>query len=654
MSGVLRGFNFKAAIVAVSVGGAMLFGTLLISYVLYDDQRVHYRAEHRRVIEAYAARINAHLLTRFAVGDHLAQKILQVRPTSAQGFAALTEPILDIFKDFQAINFVGPDGVIKWVTPLKGNERAVGLDITKIPSANEAYQRSKVLNELVITPPLDLAQGGRGVVGYRSLYEAGAMFGTLNLVFRIDQLVIQAIKFLDLEGHLFHLRDGDATIFRSIGDTDAAHRVSSIVIPLPNRVWHLDIYQQDDGYNAYYGPHTVAFGLGFIATLAVAFLVYIQVSRQYAIAERERRFRDFAMLNSDWFWETDEQLRFSYFSDRFEEVTGMNISNMLGRTRREVGAPGADPEAYAELLERMDAHQPFFDFEHHREHPTRGKVRIAISGVPVRNNGKFVGYRGVGRDVTVERLRSEELRRALVMAEEANQAKSEFLATMSHELRTPLNAILGFSEMIRSGVYGDIGHKSYGDYVEHIHNSGRHLLELINDVLDISAIEAGKRNIEPEKIDVVALLSDCMTFMKYEFDKRGLVVESDVSGIPVEIVADRTAIKQIILNILSNAVKYNKEGGRIEIDASFDYDAFTLSVTDTGIGIPADSLQGVTEPFYRSQANPHLAQEGTGLGLAIVKSLTEAHKGTLMLRSVEGKGTTVTIVLPIEAFKLKA
>lgn len=636
----------RALAIALLVGGLLVAGTVSVALTMAAEDDLGRTMEHHRTDEAYAARIAAHLQARFVVADYLAQRVLDERPQTQAGFAAMTQPARDMFSGFQAINWIDENRIVQWITPVEGNEPALGLDTSKIPASVEALDRSLAENRLIMTGPIELAQGGRGVVGYQGLRdEEGNFIGSLNLVFRISDLLSGAVKDIRDDIHSLRILDGDEVVFDD-GIKRPSDRVWETSIALPGREWTLQLFELQEPTSELAKPYLIVLVLGAITSLSVGVLVYAQIARQDKIAAEERRFRDFANLNSDWFWETDASLRFSFFSERFDEVTGVKSTDLLGRTRAEVGAPGADPEAYAAMLACMASHRPFFGFEHYRDHPVRGRVRISISGVPVYQEGKFVGYRGVGRDVTKEQQHAVQLEHALALAEQANQAKSEFLATMSHELRTPLNAILGFSEMMVQEVYGKIGNSNYLDYAQHISSSGRHLLELINEVLDISAIEAGKRRLDLEKIDVMNVVKDCLTYLTHDADKKKIAIIFETDGEPRDIVSDRTAIKQIVLNIVSNAVKYNKPGGEIAVTVAFRDDVFKLIVRDTGVGIPSEALQGVTEPFFRTQTNPHLTQEGTGLGLAIVKHLVEQHLGTLSIESEEGVGTVVTVVLP--------
>lgn len=261
-------------------------------------------------------------------------------------------------------------------------------------------------------------------------------------------------------------------------------------------------------------------------------------------------------------------------------------------------------------------------------------------------NGKAIRSFGTLQDITKQKEIEDALTKALTDAERANQAKSEFLATMSHEFRTPLNAILGFSEMMRAQYFGPLGSGKYSGYAEDIFNSGEHMLALVNDVLDIAAIEAGKRTITKEKINIKPLIKECLkNIEKLAFNKE-LSVHLDIPNDIPALYADKRSAAQIIINILSNAAKFTPNKGMITIIASSTDAEILLTIKDTGIGIPKDMLSIIIEPFIQSDKDPHTAQEGTGLGLSIVKSLIEAHGGTLMIESEVNVGTTISMSFP--------
>jgi two-component system cell cycle sensor histidine kinase PleC len=232
-------------------------------------------------------------------------------------------------------------------------------------------------------------------------------------------------------------------------------------------------------------------------------------------------------------------------------------------------------------------------------------------------------------------------------AEEANQAKSKFLANMSHELRTPLNAIIGFSEIMESGMFGPLGSDKYREYCHDIHQSGQYLLDVINDILDMSKIEAGRIRLDAEPIELDSFLNDAMRVVSGRANDKRLKLIARI-GAGIRLTADHRLLKQIILNLLSNAVKFTPEGGRVTIRARATVGGWvSVSIADTGIGIPEDALARLGRPFEQVESQLTKSHQGSGLGLAIAKSLTELHLGTMRIHSTLGRGTMVLLRLPV-------
>src|SRR5438445_524457 len=231
-------------------------------------------------------------------------------------------------------------------------------------------------------------------------------------------------------------------------------------------------------------------------------------------------------------------------------------------------------------------------------------------------------------------------------AEEANQAKSKFLANMSHELRTPLNAIIGFSEIMESGMFGPLGTEKYREYCCDIHQSGQYLLEVINDILDMSKIEAGRIRLDPVPVELEPFLNDAMRVVSGRANDKRLKLTARI-GRGIRLSADHRLLKQIMLNLLSNAVKFTPEGGRVTIRARATSGWVSISLADTGIGIPGEALARRGRRFEQVESQLTKSHQGSGLGLAIAKSLTELHHGAMRIRSTPGIGTMVLLRLPI-------
>ncbi|MEI7806579.1 MAG: ATP-binding protein [Hyphomicrobiales bacterium] len=233
-------------------------------------------------------------------------------------------------------------------------------------------------------------------------------------------------------------------------------------------------------------------------------------------------------------------------------------------------------------------------------------------------------------------------------AEDANQAKSKFLANMSHELRTPLNAIIGFSEIMESAMFGPLGAEKYQEYCNDIRQSGQYLLDVINDILDMSKIEAGRIRLDVEDVELDRVLADAMRVVSGRAQDKRLTVNSKIAR-GLRFKADHRAIKQIALNLLSNAVKFTPEGGSVTVRGRAVAGSVMIAIEDTGIGISRDALMKLGRPFEQVESQLTKSHQGSGLGLAIAKSLVELHGGTMRIRSTLGTGTIVVVRLPLEA-----
>ncbi|MCA8931722.1 MAG: hypothetical protein KDA49_04600 [Rhodospirillaceae bacterium] len=237
-------------------------------------------------------------------------------------------------------------------------------------------------------------------------------------------------------------------------------------------------------------------------------------------------------------------------------------------------------------------------------------------------------------------------RKALLQAQTADRAKTEFLANMSHELRTPLNAIIGFSDIIRCGLNDPSDRSRFIEYAEYIHTSGTHLLGLINDILDLSKIDAGRLVLYEREAVLGELVDACLIISKERAEEQGLVVTADLPR-NTRLLVDERKVKQILINVISNAIKFTPNGGAVTIEGRIaETGELELKVVDSGIGIAPEHLSKVMIPFWQVEGEQARRFQGTGLGLPLTKALVEAHGGTLDIASELGKGTTVTIVLP--------
>ncbi|MGC9954131.1 MAG: PAS domain-containing sensor histidine kinase [Rhizomicrobium sp.] len=264
-------------------------------------------------------------------------------------------------------------------------------------------------------------------------------------------------------------------------------------------------------------------------------------------------------------------------------------------------------------------------------------------------NGEASDIVAVTRDITERKAYERELIEARDLSEQANRAKSRFLANMSHELRTPLNAIIGFSEVMAHEMFGALGGPRYLEYSRLIHESGNHLLELINGILDMSKIEAGKFELSEEVFDLAEVTEASVRFVKLPAERAGVAIRTAIAPGAKLIFADKRAVKQILVNLLSNGVKFTPRGGEVRIRAGLDSRGIEIAVADSGVGISKKDLERLGKPFEQVEGEHVRAKEGTGLGLSLVKALAAMHAGEAVLESTLGEGTVVRVRLPYAA-----
>ncbi|MCY1216980.1 Sensor histidine kinase RcsC [compost metagenome] len=274
-------------------------------------------------------------------------------------------------------------------------------------------------------------------------------------------------------------------------------------------------------------------------------------------------------------------------------------------------------------------------------------VYMSCDLAPLRDrDGNLTAILAQSRDVSQEAgLRAEAAART-AEAESANDAKTRFLAAVSHELRTPLNAILGFSDVLGGEYFGKLENDRQREYVSLIHKSGEHLLSVVNTMLDMSKIEAGRYELMPEPFRVAEAVAACEAMLSHQAAEKGVKLVSRVTRGIGEVNADQRAFQQVLINLVGNAVKFTDHGGVVTIDAEVDGAMLKLSVSDTGIGIAADKLELLGQPFVQIQNDYTRRYEGTGLGLSLVKGLVALHGGDLTIRSREGEGTVIVVTIP--------
>ncbi|WP_117195504.1 PAS domain-containing sensor histidine kinase [Rhizobium terrae] len=404
--------------------------------------------------------------------------------------------------------------------------------------------------------------------------------------------------------------------------------------------------------------------------------IAMDVTEQHRLAQRyaeaDQRLADAIECTSEAFVLWDKNDRLVMCNTHFQQAYGLPDSVLVpGTERAAVNLAAARP-----VIERRVADPDISGLSRTTEVQLADERWLQINERRTRDGGMV----SVGTDITLlkrhqERLRESERRLMATIgdlsssqkklerqkselsiananyqaekerAEAANQAKSEFLANMSHELRTPLNAILGFSEILMNGMFGPLGSPKYSEYCRDIHDSGKHLLNVINDILDMSKIEAGHMRIQCEPVDLKPLIEESLRLTSIAAEDKAIAIRQRLCD-GLDMVGDRRALKQVMLNLLSNAVKFTNEGGRIELRARRLEKGVVLTIADTGIGIPKESLSKIGQPFEQVQSQYAKSKGGSGLGLAISRSLIALHGGKMRIKSRVGEGTVVSLHIP--------
>lgn len=502
--------------------------------------------------------------------------------------------------------------------------------------------------------------------------------------------------------------------------------------------------------------------------------------REKELLDHETRLSDYVKAASEWFWETDENDRFTFLSEGFTVRTGQPVERVLGRSRIEM-VTDKDSEAARNHLERIHARRPFHDFRYVTNLEPENRRTVSTSGVPVFDeDGTFRGYRGVGRDVSQEveierreaaahrrladavnslragmmlfdedrslfltnrpirdmyreipdclqpglsmetvfdriaasgqvddaegraaewrdmmvesltnpespplvmpfgdrlyecranktqdggliviqldvtaQIRHEaELEKAKDEAERANRTKTQFLAQMSHELRTPLNSIIGFSQILHDELYGPMEVPQYKEFAQDISDSGRHLLSIINDILDIAKAESGHSTLSPEPVSVHQAVEATLRLVWQRADTNNITLNRSIDPDVPDIMSEERLLRQMLINLLSNALKFTEPGGEVSVSHSPLPDGgLRLTVADTGIGIAPEDIPRALSPFEQIDSALARRYEGTGLGLPLVKSIMELHGGTMVLESALGVGTSVHLNFPANAIR---
>jgi PAS domain S-box-containing protein len=342
----------------------------------------------------------------------------------------------------------------------------------------------------------------------------------------------------------------------------------------------------------------------------------------------------------------DEQLRFVLTNEAFNNLVGRLEDSLIGLTDHDIV-----PREQAAFFQEIDRKVLGTGAPHETEEMLTSADGVEHwlftrkSMIKVASGERYLV--GIISDITARKRMEKDLVAAKLKAEDANRAKSMFLANMSHELRTPLNAVIGFAEIIKNELLGAINEPRYRDYAGDIHRSGKRLLQLINDILDMTKVEAGTYQLREDVCDVAKIVGDAIALVQNLAIQNELTVRVDVPQDIPFLFADERGVRQVLVNFLSNAIKFTPKGGDVAVSARLEPDtALALAVVDTGIGMAPDDIPHALSPFQQLEGSHGRKYEGTGLGLSLIKAMLDLHEGSLHVASKLGAGTTVTARFP--------
>jgi PAS domain S-box-containing protein len=368
-----------------------------------------------------------------------------------------------------------------------------------------------------------------------------------------------------------------------------------------------------------------------------------------ALGEAEKKFRAIVENNASGIYQMSPEGQYLSANPAMAKLFGYDSADEFMAEIR-----NAHEQIYREYREHMtffrdaDINGPQKNFETRVARKDNSQIWVSENVRAVKDDsGNVLYYEGTMEEVTQRKEAEIQLREAKIESDLANRAKSEFLANMSHELRTPLNAIIGFSEIIKNEVFGPIGQSQYSEYANDIYASGKHLLKIINDVLDVARIEAGERHLNEAVIDVTKAAVTCIELVSTKLDAGRLTMINTIDEMTPRLVCEEVALKQMLTNLLSNAIKFTPPGGRITLSSQVDQEGvMRISVTDTGVGLDAEELDRAMSRLGNVDGALSRSNSGMGLGLTLVSSLMQIHGGNFEMFSQKGLGTTATMVFP--------
>lgn len=561
---------------------------------------------------------------------------------------------------------------VHYVFPMTGNEAVLGLDYRTVPVQLPGIERAMEGGTIIVDGPIDLVQGGTAIIARAPIMEPRMLgdsedrtFGVVSMPVDFESVLHQAGLLDQNSPLLIALRDRtlDGTVWAIppgevfFGDPELFDDEGlRLDVTLPGRTWQMAAAPRGG-----WGPPATDLWQLRLITAALLLVIgsgLLSIQRAWqarnqaegALRHTEQRYRRLVDTLQEGIWQVDGNGRTLFANPRLATMLGLEgPAALLGRDLLEFVEPGPQADQLRALLHRRDGGanpQMTLDVALRRINGQPLYCQVAVAPMPDGGAGGPIGALLAVADLTARKASETELALAKSEAEAANRAKSDFLANMSHELRTPLNAIIGFSEVMRDQLLGPMANPVYVGYAKDIHGAGHHLLGIINDILDLSAVDAGRMELREDKVKLTDLLRTARRLVAGRAEKAGITLDMP-TALDLTLRADPGRLTQILVNLMGNAVKFTPAGGAVSVRCGRTPDgALRIVVADTGIGMTPTELETARARFGQIDSSHQRSQEGTGLGLPITDALTELHGGRLELISEKGKGTTATVILP--------
>ncbi|MDY0870652.1 ATP-binding protein [Dongia rigui] len=541
--------------------------------------------------------------------------------------------------------------------PMPQNAKTIGVDLRGHPDQWQSFERMKKSGQPDIAGPANLLQGGWSIIVripifMRQSEDVPTFWGAISMPLRMDGLLAQAgltdaAQIINLAVRGSHSASLAPDIL--LGDPAVFTGNPVIVdIPFPDGAWQLAARVRPLAALSTDSPLHLATLVAAVMCGATFFIIAVYADRRRRLEAESNRNRDLLhafMENAPVaMYVKDIDGHYIDLNAEARRAFGVGDRPYIGMTSQEFFVDPIAQELIAAdvKVKRGEVVRTERNTGLQQAYPWEREIKFPV----IDNQGKVVAIGGYVFDISATKEAEIRLMRALHAAEQANRAKSEFLATMSHELRTPLNAIIGFSDVIQREVFGPIGNATYRGYIDDIHASGQQLLDLLGGIIDLSAVESGRVEVKHEAVKPIDILQDCRAISEAMAAERQHQLRF-VDRAAAACWSDRRLLRQVLLNLVSNAAKYTRKGGEIEI-ATEEVDGMVVfSVTDTGVGMSAEDIERAVEPFTRLGDTMRAEVGGSGIGLALVKRLVEVMRGRLHIESEPGKGTRVEVAMPL-------